>query len=306
MSDISDIRVFARVIELGGFSAASESLGITASAVSKVVSKLEDRLGVRLLHRTTRRISPTPEGETFYLRAKEILAALDDAEAEVSRGQTPQGRLRVNSVIPFALYQLAPVLPDFVARYPKIKVELTATDRIVDLLTEPSDVAIRTGHISDPSLVVRKITNVERGIYASPDYLARRGTPLSYEQLIDHDCIRVSSTPTGHRWPFKEGERMNVVDVTGYMNVDNSVVALELAIAGAGIVRLTDILVGHAAREGRLVPILTDCHIAEPVPLSAVYPSGRKRLPKVRVFIDFVVERFKHAPWRGPYKREDR
>ena len=110
MSDISDIRVFARIIDLGGFSAASESLEITASAVSKVVSRLEDRLGVRLLHRTTRRISLTPEGETFYLRVKEILTALDDAEAEVSRGQTPQGRLRVNSVIPFALYQLLHIL----------------------------------------------------------------------------------------------------------------------------------------------------------------------------------------------------
>ena len=300
------MRVFARVIDLGGFSAASESLGITASAVSKVVSRLEDRLGVRLLHRTTRRVSPTAEGETFYLRAKEIIAALDDAEAEVSRGQTPQGRLRINSVIPFALYQLAPALPDFIEKYPKINVELTASDRIVDLFTEPSDVAIRTGHITDPALVVRKIANVERGIYASPDYLARRGTPLSYEQLIDHDCIRVSSTPTGHRWPFKAGKRMNVIDIKGYMNVDNSVVALELAISGAGIVRLTDILVGHAVREGRLVPILTDCHIAEPVPLSAVYPSGRKRLPKVRAFIDFVAERFKHVPWRIPLRRKVR
>lgn len=294
-----DMRVFVKVVASGSFSAAAATLGLTPSAVSKLVARLEDRLGVRLLHRTTRRLALTPEGETYHLRARDILAAIDDAEAEVSRaGAVPQGRLRVNSGTAFALHELAPVLPEFLARYPQVEVDLSITDRVVDLLAENADVALRTGAVTDPSLVVRKIADVARGIFASPAYLARRGRPATPDDLAGHDCIVLSSVPAINRWPFRHGAGTRVVEVQSRVLVDGAEAALRLAIAGAGIVRLGDLLVGRALSEGLLVPLLADCHVVEPVAMSAVYPQGRHRMPKVRVFLDFLVERFARAPWR--------
>jgi DNA-binding transcriptional LysR family regulator len=293
------MRAFARVVELGSFSAAADDLGITPSAVSKLITRLEDRLGARLLHRTTRRLSLTPEGETYHLRARDILAAIAAADAEVSRaGQTPRGRLRVNCITAFALHQLVPALPEFTARCPEVKIELTVSDRVIDLLAESADVAIRTGLVTDPSLVGRKITDVGRGLYASPDYLKRRGTPHSPEQLCDHDCIILSFIPSAHRWEFRDKDQVKGFDIVSHVVVDSAEAALRLAVAGGGIARVGDMLVGDAIRDGRLVPVLADRYIAERSPLSAVYPQGRHRMPKVRAFVDFLIERFADAPWR--------
>jgi DNA-binding transcriptional LysR family regulator len=297
MSSADEMRVFARVVARGSFSSAAEDLELSPSAVSKLVTRLEARLGARLFHRTTRRLSLTPEGEAYHLRAQSILAAIDDAEAEVSRSQTPQGRLRVNSIVPFVV-QLTAALPDFAARYPTVQVELTASDRIVDLLAENADVGIRTGAISDASLVVRKIATVERHIYASPKYLARRGTPLSSDELADHDCITITTIAGGNRWLFKESGKTRTVEIAVGIMVDNSEAALQVAIAGGGIIRIGDVVAADAVREGRLVQLFAENHLVEPVQLSAVYPLGRQGMPKVRVFIDFLVERFRHAPWR--------
>jgi DNA-binding transcriptional LysR family regulator len=176
----------------------------------------------------------------------------------------------------------------------------TVTDRVVDLLFENIDVGIRTGPINDLSLVVRKITDVERGLFASPVYLARRGTPLRPEQLQDHDCIVLSFIPSAHRWLFRENGQAAVksIDIVSRVLVDSAEAALQLAIAGGGITRVGDMLVGQAIRDGLLVPVLTESHVIERVPLSAVYPHGRQRMPKVRVFLEFLVERFRYAPWR--------
>jgi len=299
MSAITDLQTFVRVVERGGFAAASKDLGITPSAVSKLITRLEDRLGVRLLHRTTRRVALTPEGETYHLRARDILTAIDDADAEVSRaGQRPRGRLRVNCVPAFALSQLLPLLPDFLARYPEVDLELAISDRMVDLLAENADVGIRTGSIDDPSLVARKIAEIRRGLFASPDYLARCGTPHTPDQLQDHDCIVVRLSPASHRWPFRDNGQVRVIDIGSRVLVDSGEAALRLAIAGGGITRLADLVVADAVREGRLQPILNESHVTEAVPLSAVYPQGRHRMPKVRAFLDFLVERFSHSPWR--------
>jgi len=299
MSEITDLRTFVRVVERGGFAAASKDLGITPSAVSKLVTRLEDRLGVRLLHRTTRSLALTTEGETYHLRARDILAAIEDAEAEVSRaGQRPRGRLRINCVPAFALHQLVPALPDFVARYPDIQLELAITDRVVDLLAENADIGIRTGSIEDPSLVARKFSEIRRGLFASPKYLARHEMPRTPEQLRDHDCIVLKLSPSSHRWPFHEDGKVKVIDISSRILVDSGEAALRLAIAGVGITRLADLVVAEAVREGFLKPVLAESHGSEPVPLSAVYPQGRHRMPKVRAFLDFLVERFRHAPWR--------
>jgi DNA-binding transcriptional LysR family regulator len=298
MTEISDVRTFVRVVERGGFAAASKDLGVTASAVSKLVTRLEDRLGVRLLHRTTRRLALTPEGEIYHLRARDILAAIDDAEAEVSRaGQRPRGRLRVSCVTAFAFHQLTPALPHFLARFPDIELELGVTDRVVDLLAQNVDVAIRSGSIDDGSLVARKIAEIRRGLYAAPEYLDRHGVPHDSDELCAHDCIILSRIPSSHRWPFQGNGKTKIVQINSRAIVDSGEAALRLAIAGGGIARLADLIVCEAVADGRLVPVLADTHVVEPVPLSAVYPHGKHRMPKVRAFLDFLVERFGHAPW---------
>lgn len=299
LDTMAGMRVFVQVVDRGGFTAASEPLGLSPSAVSKAVTRLEDKLGVRLLHRTTRQLTLTGEGETYYVRARDILAAVDDVEAEVAQaGRRPSGRLRVSCVTAFALHQLAPALPDFAAEYPDVAIELAVTDRIVDLLAENVDVGIRTGPMADSSLVARKIAEVERGLFASPDYLARRGTPRTPDDLCHHDCIVLKRIPSPHRWLFHDDDGVRSVDIVSRIEVDSAEAALGVVLAGGGITRVGDMLVGAAIREGRLVPVMADRHVIERVPLSAIYPQGRHRMPKVRALLDFLVSRFGHAPWR--------
>jgi DNA-binding transcriptional LysR family regulator len=298
MDASSDLRVFVRVMDRGSFSSAAKDLGLTPSAVSKLVSRLEDRLGVRLLERSTRRLALTAEGETFLARARRIVADIEEAEAEVARARgAPRGKLRINSGTAFGLHQLAPALADFLGRYPEIDIELSITDRLVDLIEEQADIAVRSGHIPEGPFVQRKIADLERVICAAPAYLARRGTPRVATDLKDHDCIVVAG-PGLNRWPFKTRSGIDVFDVRPRVSTDDAEAALRLAIEGAGIIRLSDVIVGGPLRDGKLVALLTDIHHVEPFPLAAFYPAGRHRLPRVAVFIEFLQERFGHAPWR--------
>ena len=298
MDPASDMRIFVRSIERGSFSAVAQELGLSPSAVSKLISRLEDRLGVRLITRTTRKLVLTPEGEIYLARARQILADIDDAEAEVTRARgAPRGKLRVNAGTAFGLHQLAPALADFLARYPEIDIELSITDRLVDLTDENADIAVRSGRIADSPHVVRKIADLERVICASPAYLARRGTPKLPSDLRTHDCI-VVAIPGLNRWPFRTRTGTDVVEIAPRVLTDDAEAALRLAVEGAGIVRLTDVIVSTPIRDGELVPVLTDVHHVEPLPLSAIYLAGRHRLPRGRGFLDFLTERFAHAPWR--------
>jgi len=294
-----DIQAFVQVVHKGSFAKAAADLGRTPSAMSKLLTRLEDRLGARLLNRTTRRVSLTAEGEAFYLRGRDILAAIEDAEAEISQArQMPRGRLRINSLTGFAFHELARVLPAFKARYPLIKIELAVSDRVVDLLAENADVAIRSGPITDASLVARKIADFERGLYASPAYLQRRGTPSTPDDLKSHDCVvRADKEPV--QWPFMINGRLTRLAIDSTLVVDNAETALRLAMAGGGIARVADMLAWEAVRSGTIVPVLTEFHAPEPIALSVVYPHGRHRLPKVRAFVDFLVEEFAPAPWRN-------
>ncbi len=300
MDATSDLRVFVRVMDRGNFSLAASDLGITPSAVSKLVSRLEDRLGVRLLERSTRRLALTPEGETFLLRARRIVADIEEAEAEVARVRgAPRGKLRINAGTAFGLHQLAPSLAEFLARYPEIDIELSITDRLVDLIEEQSDIAVRSGHIPEGPFIQRKLADLQRVICAAPAYLARRGTPQGAADLKAHDCIVVAG-PGLSRWPFKTRGGIDVVEVRPRLTTDDAEAALRLAIEGAGIVRLSDVIVGDPLRKGELIALLTDIHHVEPFPLAAIYPNGRHRLPRVAVFLQYLQERFGHAPWRLP------
>jgi len=294
----SDLRAFVRVMDRGSFSAAAKDLGLTPSAVSKLISRLEDRLGARLLERSTRRLALTPEGETFLARARRIVADTEEAEAEVARVRgAPRGRLHINAGTAFGLHQLTPALADFLNRYPEIDIELSITDRLVDLIEEQADIAVRSGHVPEGPFIQRKIADLQRVICAAPSYLARRGRPQVASDLKNHDCIVVAG-PGLKRWPFNTRGGVDVVEVRPRVSTDDAEAAVRLAIEGAGIVRLSDVIVGGPLREGQLVALLTDSHHVEPFPLSAIYPAGRQRLPRVAVFIEFVIEKFAHAPWR--------
>jgi DNA-binding transcriptional LysR family regulator len=298
MGTSADMRAFVRVVEHQSFSAAATILELTPSAVSKLVSRLEDRLGVPLLHRTTRRLALTPEGELYFARARRILTDIEEAEAEVAKSRgSPRGRLHVNTNTGFGVYQLAPALPEFLLRYPDIEVELSITDRLVDLVAEHADVTIRAGPIGDIALTARKIIDFERTICAAPAYLKRRGVPRAAKDLANHDCILIAAQ-TSNRWPFRTRDGIEDIEIVPRVTTDNVDAALGLATEGGGIVRLGDIVVGEPISRGLLVPLLTEVHHVEPLPLTALYLAGRHRLPKVRVFLDFLVERFGSAPWR--------
>ena len=307
MSVPSDMTAFVRAVELGGFSVAAREMGLTPSAISKLVTRLEDRLGVRLLNRTTRRLALTPEGEAYYHRSQRILADIAEAENEVAlfRAQ-PKGLLRVNVGTAFGMHQLSPALPGFLSRHPEVQVELMMTDRVVDLIEEGADLGIRMGTLPDSSLVARRIADVERVICASPSYLKRHGTPRKPQDLPRHNCLSMAQSPQLRRWPFESRDGVKHVEVNGNATSSSADALLHLALQGLGNIRLTDVIVGGAIGEGRLVPLLTDVHHVEPVPLHAVYPQGRHRSPRVAAMIDYLVEKFGDAPWREGMKRRRR
>jgi len=303
----TDMAAFVRAVEHGGFSAAARDLGLTPSAVSKLVTRLEARLGVRLLNRTTRRIALTPEGEAFFHRSQRILSDIEEAENEAASFRArPRGMLRMNVGTAFGMHQLAPALPEFLARYPEMQVELAVTDRIVDLIEEGADLGIRTGTLADSSLVARRICDLERVICATPGYLRAHGTPAHPDDLRSHNCLRLAGLPALWRWPFDTREGVRLVEVTGNATASDAETLLRLALAGVGIVRIVDAVAGEALADGRLVPVLAKSHHVEPVPMHAVYPQGRHRSPKVAAMVDFLVERFAHAPWRAPRKAAKR
>lgn len=299
MDRTAEITAFVRAVETGSFSAAARLLALTPSALSKLVTRLEDRLGTRLLQRTTRQLHLTPEGEAFYNRIRPILAALDEAETEASAaGASPRGVLRLHCGSSFGMHQLAPAVPRFLERYSDVELDITINDTPPALVEESIDLAIRIGALDESSMVARRIANLERVICAAPSYLERHGTPLTPDDLHDHNCLWSTSLPNLRRWPFDTDDGIRVVPISGNVVANNAETVLQLTIAGVGISRLTDILAGESMRRGHLVPILTDWHHVEPVPLFATYPSGRHLAPKVRAMVDFLVEEFGHAPWR--------
>ncbi|MEP7157567.1 MAG: LysR family transcriptional regulator [Betaproteobacteria bacterium] len=299
MDTPGEMRVFVRSVELGGFSAAARDLDLTPSALSKLVTRLEDRLGVRLMNRTTRKLALTAEGDAYFASAKRILADIEEAESEVTRfSDSPKGLLRINVGTAFGMHQLAPALPRFLERFPDIELDITVTDRLIDLVEEGADVAIRNGHLRDSSLVARRICDLRRVICASPAYLKKHGVPRSPQDLLKHNCISISGAPHLRRWPFDTANGIESIDVLGNINANNAETLLQLAANGVGIIRLTDVIVSDGIRAGWLVPLLESAHHNEPVPLSAVYLPGKHKSPRVAAFVNFLVETFASAPWR--------
>jgi DNA-binding transcriptional LysR family regulator len=292
MTAADDIAIFIRVVDLGSFAAVAKERGLTPSAISKIVSRLEDRLGVQLLHRTTRRLVLSQEGETYAMRGRDILAAIEAAEAEVTAGRgQPRGHLRVNTGTAFAKHHLAGILPEFLKRYPDITVDLSVNDRRIDVVADQIDVAIRVGPLGDTSLVALRLGEVRRIIAASPSYLRRHGKPRQPQDLILHNCLLLRGFSRLAQWPmYVDGER-RLISVKGSITSDSADVLLELAIAGVGIVRFGDFLGRSALSAGQLVPLLESCHDDDPTPLTALLPPGRQNTPRVRAFVQFLQAR---------------
>ncbi len=295
-----DMRVFTRVVERGTFAAAAEDLGLSPSAVSKLITRLESRLGTRLINRTTRRLVLTAEGETFLERSRKILEAIDSAESEVAAARRrPQGHLRVHVFPTFAVDHLAVALPDFMSRYPGISFEFFVTNRAVDLIDDNIDVALQVGPLGKSSFITRKIADLTQVVCASPAYLARHGRPSHPFDLAQHACLTLSHIPGSRTWAFNfRGEPVHV-EVGGAIVADSAHMLLRLAIAGIGIIRFGDIIVAQAIRDGLLIPILEEWQEPESFPLWAVCHPSRQRTPRVKAFLEFLTERFGMAPWRG-------
>lgn len=296
MDRTAEMTAFVRAVETGGFSAAARAMGLSASALSKLVTRLEDRLGARLLQRTTRRLQLTTEGEAFYARARPILAALDEAEAEVSQaGLSPRGLLRLHCGSAFGLHQLTRAIPHFQALYPDVELDISISDRPQAAMTEAFDLSIRTGPLDDSSMLARRICTLQRVICAAPSYLALHGTPRTPDDLQQHNCLWISNLPTLRRWPFDTDEGIRIVHIDGNIVANNAETVMQLAVAGVGITRLTNVIVSDAIRKRQLTPILVDWHHVEPVPLFATYPSGRNLAAKVRAMVDFLIAFFKDS-----------
>jgi DNA-binding transcriptional LysR family regulator len=300
MGDVAnEMQVFQRVVTRGSFAGAADDLGLSPSAISKLISRLEQRLGVRLINRSTRRLAPTQEGELYYQSSRDVLRAIEAAEAEIASTRTaPRGQLRVHAFPTFAVDHLSAALPDFLTRYPRINFDFLVTNRAVNLLAENIDVALRVGQLTDSTMVARRISELTQVVCASPKYLARHGRPLQPSDLRKHACLTLSHFPGANKWTFRRKAASAEVNVLGPVSADSAHMLLRLAIEGVGIVRFGDNVVAHAIRAGLLEPLLQDWEEPENFPLWAILPPGRQRPPKVKVFLDFLAERFGSAPWR--------
>lgn len=284
-----ELEVFVRVIELGGFSAAARACSMTPSAVSKLVARLEKRLGTRLLNRSTRRLQLTPEGCAFYERGVRILADLEEAERCASKHTAPRGRLRVNANVPFGHHFLLPLVPEFLARHPDVTLDIVLTDEVIDILEQRTDVAVRAGPLKSSNLVARRLGVTPMMIVATPDYLARHGTPATPDELLAHNRLGVNYIRAQPGWPLRRSGEDIVVPVIGNAQASDGEALHRLALAGLGLARLAAFQVREDIAAGRLTPVLEDCNPGDVEEIHAVYLGQGGYLPmRVRAFLDFL------------------
>ena len=297
MENLADIAVFVRVVERGSFTRAADELGLSRAVVSKYLTRLEERLGARLLHRTTRRLSLTEAGAALFEASRGAIERIDEAEAAVARFQSaPRGRLRVSAPMSFGILHLAPAIADFSREQDAIAIDMRLDDRFVNLVEEGLDVAVRIGKLSDSSLVARRLATTQVVACASPSYLAEHGEPETPEDLATHECLIYTYSSTSNVWRFtaRDGREIPVA-VSGSLRINNGIALAQAALAGRGILMSPTFYVGPEIRAGRLKRILESYRLPE-FGIYAVYPQARHVAPKVRVFVDFLVKRFGRRP----------
>ncbi len=295
--DIQDMRIFARVAAVQNLSAVGTELGLTPGTISKRIQALEEELSARLFDRTTRSIRITEEGATFLAHVERILAEIEAARASVDdRVSNPKGTLRVAAPSGLGSRFVAPALCSFLSTYPEIEVQLDVMDRPVNLQEDGYDLALRTGSLSDSSVIAKRLATDRQVVAASPAYLARKGNPARVDDLANHSCLVLGDRSM---WSFSKGGAESTVRVTGSLKSNNSELLCRAAVEGRGIVRVSEMEILPELKSGQLMPVLTDYEVAGNAAIWALYPSAKHMLPRMRVLLDFLTEWFKDARMSG-------
>jgi DNA-binding transcriptional LysR family regulator len=303
MDRFSEMMVFVRVVENGSFSSAGRTLSLTPSAISKLITRLEERLGARLFHRSSRTVALTSEGEAYYAGAQRALEAVEEAEAVSIGSGSPAGMLRIRAAPAFARYQLAPLMPVFRLRYPQIYIEFLLGNDSIGLLDGNVDLAIKSGELTDSSLIARRIASTRWIICASPEYLATHGTPRSLADLSAHECLNFTMSTPWNTWTtWVDEDRQNRIKIKGHIAANQGDMLLALARAGTGIVCLAEFHISEDLATNRLVPLFPEHQDQTEEPIYAIYQNRRHLSQRVRVFLNFLEESFSRGgpPWRRP------
>ncbi|WP_424407861.1 LysR family transcriptional regulator [Pasteurella sp. PK-2025] len=288
MDKLNAISVFCKVIETQSFTQAATQQNISVSMASKLVAQLEERLKTRLIQRTTRKISPTEAGLLYYHRCQPILRELEEAESSISSlSSALHGSLSISVPRDFGLLFLTPNLSDFIRAYPHLHVDITFNDRMVDLVAEGYDLALRIGNLQDSSLVAKKIATASRHIVASPQYLAQHGRPTSPDELAQYDCLLYKGTGNQIYWEFEKDQQLQRIKMESKLVCNNGLTLVELAKAGLGILNIPDFFIKEALKSGELVEVLTD-YRQQPLDIHIVYPHRRHLPAKTKAFMTFL------------------
>jgi DNA-binding transcriptional LysR family regulator len=297
MDRFQEMRALAAVVEAGSFVGGADALQVSKAAISRQVADLEARLGVRMLHRTTRRLSLTAEGEIFYARCRELLASLDEAEAEATAGRGEAvGELKVSAPVSFGLLHLAPLWGDFLAKHPAVSLELTLSDRMVDLVDEGFDLAVRIARMPSSSLVSRRLTGTRMVLCATPKYLKKHGKPAHPAELASHEVLAYNLLSTGDVWSFEGPDGAATVKVRPRMHTNSGDTCRAVALRHQGMILQPSFLVSEDLRSGALVEVLPQWKSLE-LGVYAVYPTRKHLLPKTRLLVDFLVAAFARNDW---------
>ena len=288
------MEVFARVFELGGFSAAARALHLTPSAISKLIGRLEARLGARLVNRSTRGLQFTPEGRLFYDRSIRLLADLDEVERSVAEAELPSGKIRVSANVPVGRQLLLPIVPAFLEAYPKLSLEISLTDQVIDLLEQRTDVALRSGPLKNSQLIARKLGAVRMMIVGSPGYFARHGIPKTPDELLRHNRLGFNYARASKGWPLIDKGVERTIPPSGNVQASDGDALRTLAVSGVGLVRLASFVVRDDIAANRLVAVLEAFNPGDIDELHAVYLGQGGLLPvRIRVFLEFLAQRIK-------------
>ncbi len=290
----SEMRVFTRIVETGSFSQAARRLHMTASAVGKMVARIETRLGVRLIERSTRRLSLTDAGQVFYERCLSILREMDDLDNSIAKGGSEiSGTIRISASVGFGIYELEPWLPAFWDLHPRVVIDLSLSDEVVDLYLERTDLAFRVGALPVSNLVAAKLGRSPRIIVASPDYLAQHGTPRSVAELDGHNCLGFNFRRSVSSWPVEEDGRAMDRIVTGNYLANSGEAVRRMAVRGVGLARIGLFHAIDDLKAGRLVRVLEDATSRRFEEVFAVHTGGASMAPRLRAFLDFMVPRLR-------------